>query len=161
MSDKSCPFCIGLPGRQLHGYTYGPVDKITHCLNCGAKADTDVWNTRPVEDALHERLLRSVSERNILVDKLNDQEVVNLALTGELAAIRTKYERMRNCHARLGGELHDLGEERDLLRTVTKELQQSWYHLPAEVYDRLNAALADLAAFDAAHTEGDPSTKGA
>lgn len=58
---KKCPFC----GRDDRLIQYGSVKQvgreaktieITHCTNCGASAPTEVWQQRPLEDALEKRV---------------------------------------------------------------------------------------------------------
>ena len=58
---RPCPFCSGSP-KDMHSNGWGWIE----CAACGAKgpaerighggAHDDVWNARPVEDALYEAL---------------------------------------------------------------------------------------------------------
>ena len=56
---KPCPFCGG--EAEL---CYSEVD--TFCRKCNVMQETELWNTRPIEDALNKR----IAELEALVERL-------------------------------------------------------------------------------------------
>lgn len=87
---KPCPFC---GGRDIDpdNWADGPCGAMHGghaCVTCGAapgKIGTDVWNTRPVEDALHDEVERLRLVR-VAADDMIDV-VDNMYMTSEMVNI--------------------------------------------------------------------------
>ena len=58
---KPCPFCGG--EAEL---CYSEVD--TFCRKCNVMQETELWNTRPIEDALNARIAELEAKNNRLVE---------------------------------------------------------------------------------------------
>ena len=64
---KPCPFCGG--EAEL---CYSEVD--TFCRKCNVMQETELWNTRPIEDELRARSARLEAENVNLSKKVTDYE---------------------------------------------------------------------------------------
>jgi hypothetical protein len=62
---KPCPFCPDGGDVQLVTFT-GGVDDVVHCHTCGTILKHKIWQTRPIEDDLRNR----IAELEALVDEL-------------------------------------------------------------------------------------------
>jgi hypothetical protein len=63
---KQCPFCGG--EAEL---CYSEVD--TFCRKCNVMQETELWNTRPIEDALRLRIAELEAENERLSQLLHDE----------------------------------------------------------------------------------------
>ena len=62
---KPCPFCGG--EAEL---CYSEVD--TFCRKCNVRQETELWNTRPIEDALNARIAELEAELKITDELLKE-----------------------------------------------------------------------------------------
>ena len=86
---KQCPFCGG--EAEL---CYSEVD--TFCRKCNVLQETELWNTRPIEDALRLRIAELEEENERLAQLLHD-EMSQLEIATDLgnkrcAALNKIYE---------------------------------------------------------------------
>lgn len=64
---RDCPFC-GKPGSD---YEIEIIDNEAYCNCCGVATSVENWNTRPIEDELHQRIDELEAENKSFHDLLN------------------------------------------------------------------------------------------
>ena len=90
MSDlKPCPFCGG--EAEL---CYSEVD--TFCRKCNVMQETELWNTRPIEDELHSRIAElEAAQRWHVVKECNDVATpIDVALRKRIAELEGKIDQL-------------------------------------------------------------------
>ena len=68
---RPCPFCGGTKICTEKGIN------LNYCDNCSAESNVEHWNTRPIEDALNQRIAELEAENAALKAKLNAGETVD------------------------------------------------------------------------------------
>jgi hypothetical protein len=59
---KPCPHCGGEASESIGQYPEGTPWKYIECLKCSASSEPEVWNTRPIEDALRATIEKKDAE---------------------------------------------------------------------------------------------------
>jgi len=79
---KNCPFRGGEAEKPKGEKGDGSPWYYIECLECGSVAEPDIWNTRPIEQALLKALKRSQQQRDeIFADLAKAQEALKECLT--------------------------------------------------------------------------------
>jgi len=70
---RPCPFCGGTKICTEKGIN------LNYCDNCSAESNVEHWNTRPIEDALNQR----IAELEAYIDELENPQSIPDACTCE------------------------------------------------------------------------------